>query len=157
MSTTATASFANPGKTPASANNEPLRQGRLITGVITGITVVLLAACLAFAAAEPINARFSKCSGRTIQVELNVTTAVPGSVILTLTLPRGTRLTAAEPPHNKYNKGKNQAKWLLMGLSPGRHHINIQVSNNIDESGIKAQIRYINSATGRLSVIDVIK
>ncbi len=161
MKASPTPARKHPWAIPASAIYGQTRRQFMILAAL--ITLMLLAACtalassLALAAAEPADARFVKCKGGTIQIELDIRNPVPGSVILTLTLPKGTRLIAAEPPQNKYNQHGNQAKWLLRGLSPGRHHINIAVSNDIDEADVRAQIRYLNPANGRLNVVEVIK
>jgi len=109
----------------------------------------------AYADGEPVTARFLNTSGEKITVKLKVSRPVPGSVIFTLSLPEGVKLLDAAPPAGKYDKEKGQVKWLLRGLSPGMHEIKLHFSAGIKADSLNAEIRYLNSATGKLCILPV--
>jgi hypothetical protein len=116
---------------------------------------VFINAYTAYADNEPVTARFTNSHGTEMTVELNASKPVPGSVIFTLSLPKKVKLIKADPPAGKYDKEKGQVKWLLRGLSPGAHTIRLHFSADVKANSLNAEIRYLNSATGKLCVLPV--
>ena len=118
-------------------------------------SVVFINAYTAHADNEPVTARFTNSHGSEMTVELKASKPVPGSVIFTLSLPKKLKLIEADPPAGKYDKDKGQVKWLLRGLSPGTHAIRLHFSADVKADSLNAEIRYLNSATGKLCVLPV--
>ena len=121
------------------------------------LTSVFINAYTVYADNEPVTARFTNSHGSEMTVELKVSKPVPGSVIFTLSLPKKVKLIEADPPAGKYDKEKGQVKWLLRGLSPGTHAISLHFSADVGANSLHAEIRYLNSATGKLCVLPVTK
>ncbi len=109
----------------------------------------------AYSAGEPVTARFMSAGGKTISVQIKADRPVPGSVIFTLNLPHNVKLLEADPQAGKYDSGKRQVKWLLRGLSPGDHTIRLHFSADVKASQLRAEIRYLNSVTGKLCILPV--
>ena len=119
------------------------------------LTSVFINTYTAHADNEPVTARFTNSHGAEMTVELKASKPVPGSVIFTLSLPKKVKLLDAEPSAGKYDKEKGQVKWLLRGLSPGTHTIKLHFSADVGANSLHAEIRYLNSATGKLCVLPV--
>ncbi len=113
--------------------------------------------CAVYAEDEPVTARFISSSGEKLAVELKVAKPVPGSVIFTLNLPEKVQLVKSDPPAGKYDKSKGQVKWLLRGLSPGNHKITLNFSKAVQADSLQAEVRYLNSANGKLCILPVKK
>ncbi len=116
---------------------------------------MMLLAGPVYSAGEPVTARFMSAGGKTISVQIKADRPVPGSVIFTLNLPHNVKLLEADPPAGKYDSGKRQVKWLLRGLSPGDHTIRLHFSADVKASKLRAEIRYLNSVTGKLCILPV--
>ncbi len=126
----------------------------------TMLLIVALAlswlAC-AEAGVEPVQASFLKNNGKEITVMLRARKPIPGSIIFTINLPDNIQLLSSDPPAGKYDRKKGQVKWLLRGLSPGEHEIHFSLSSAVSPGSLNAEIRYLNSATGKLSILPVRK
>ncbi len=121
------------------------------------LTLFLCSPFPAWAENEPVTARFKSSKGQKLTVELKVARPVPGSVIFTLNLPEKVKLLEADPPAGKYDTAKGQVKWLLRGLSPGTHGITLHFSTGVSADSLNAEVRYLNSATGKLCILPVKK
>lgn len=121
------------------------------------IILYLTAASYGFAGTQPVTANFSQKNGKNITVQLLVQKHITGSVIFTLSLPRGVNLLESDPPAGKYDRAERELKWLLRGLSPGSHEIKLHLSSDIPANHLNAEIRYLNPVTGKLRIIPVKK
>ncbi len=108
-----------------------------------------------YAGNDPVTAKFKDKKGKRIAVLVKASSPVPGSVIFTLKLPAGVKLEKASPEPGKYDTNRGEVKWLLRGLSPGTHKIKLSFSENVNSDDLQAEIRYLNSVTGKLSIFPV--
>ncbi len=135
--------------------NMKVLERRCSAALFAVLVIALAFASTAMAESDPVTAKFVKKGGRELVVSINADQPVPGSIIFTMQLPKGIILEKSEPQPGKYDSGKGEVKWLLRGLSPGNHEIKLRFSENVEGNALHAEIRYLNSSTGKLSILPV--
>jgi len=108
--------------------------------------------------AEPnMSARYIQASGTKLVIEISSGSNPPASVILVQRLPGETRILDSQPGYSNYNTKKNQAKWLLRNLKPGKSKVRITLDRAVAETGISAEIRFKPEQGGEMTTIQVEK
>ena len=93
-------------------------------------------------AAPNISANYVKDNGTQLMIEITTGSNPPASAILMLRLPAGTRIIASQPEVSNYNPKKNNAKWLLRNLRPGKSTVSMTLDHAVNATEIAAEIRF---------------
>ncbi|MCK4425780.1 MAG: hypothetical protein KAV69_03450, partial [Deltaproteobacteria bacterium] len=93
--------------------------------------------------------------GQKIVMELKIQSPAPNTVIVIQHLPKGTGIKQSDPPFDKYNPKRCEAKWLLRKVKPGTLRISMETTGSVRSGEVKGEIRYKDPSTGTMSRIYV--
>lgn len=99
-------------------------------------------------ASQLVECRYLKVQGQEIQVEVNISSPPPATVIIIQNLPADVSITHSSPPVKKFNRKQGEAKWLLKGIKPGTTKIAMHLDRPISPPEISGEIRYKDPVTG---------
>jgi hypothetical protein len=105
-----------------------------------------------------MSAKFIQASGTKLVIEITTGSNPPASVFLIQRLSSEARILDSQPSYINYNTKKNQAKWLLRNLKPGKSKvIRITLDRAVLETGISAEIRFKSEQGWEMTTIQVEK
>lgn len=107
-------------------------------------------------AAASVRGRYLDKAGAKIRIELEVALPVPALVIVLQSLPAGVQVIVARPESKLADPGLGQVKWLLSGLSAGRHLLELELDRPAAAQAGGGEIRYRNPADGNMVSIPII-
>ena len=99
-------------------------------------------------AADIVSGRYISSSGKTIELEINIQSPAPASLIIEQYLPPGTGIVSSQPKLKKYNVKKGKVKWLLKNVRSGKMTVRLQLADKIGKGNIRALLRCKDPATG---------
>jgi len=106
-------------------------------------------------AGDLVSARYITSEGQKIVMELEIQSPAPNTVIVIQHLPKGTGIKQSDPPFDKYNTKRCEAKWLLKKVKPGTLRISMEITGSVKSGEVKGEIRYKDPLTGTMSRIHV--
>ena len=99
-------------------------------------------------AADKVRGRYLDKRGAEIRIELEVVAPAPPLVIVVQRLPVGVQVVAAEPESKLADPGLGQVKWLLSGLTPGKHRLLLTLDRPAAGEAGGGEIRYRDPVDG---------
>ncbi|HEJ83256.1 MAG TPA: hypothetical protein ENO25_01690 [Desulfobacteraceae bacterium] len=132
-----------------------IRQLSLLAGAFLLWSGLLMPAMLG--AAPAISAGYVQARGTQLAIEITTGSNPPASAILVQQLPPGVRILASQPGFSNYDARRNQAKWLLRQLSPGKSTVTMTLDRAVSANEISAEIRFKPQQGGKMTTIQVKK
>jgi uncharacterized protein (DUF58 family) len=106
-------------------------------------------------AAESVMGRYLEKAGTRIGIELEVAAPAPPLVIVLQSLPAGVRVVEADPESKLADPGQGQVKWLLSGLTAGKHRLELKLDQPVAARAGGGEIRYRNPADGNMVRVEI--
>lgn len=115
--------------------------------------------CLAFpwsaGAAPLVSVRYIPQKATAGRLELTVGSPAPSSVIVSLALPPGYDMLAANPGLKKRSKKSREIKWLLKEVVPGKRSISFELSAPFSFSQLHCIVQYMEPGDGKMITLRV--
>ena len=111
------------------------------------LTILPMQVC----AGNLVSAKYITSEGQKIVMELRIQSPAPNTVIVIQHLPRGTGIKQSDPPFDKYNPKRCEAKWLLRKVKPGTFRISMETTGSVKAGEIRGEVRYKDPSTGTMS------
>lgn len=86
-------------------------------------------------------------------LQLTIAAPAPSSVIVSLTLPEGYDIVAANPEFKKRSKRSREIKWLLKEVSPGKRTITFELSGPFSFAQLHCLVQYMPPGNGKMITI----
>jgi len=102
-----------------------------------------------------ISCKYLKGSGSQIELQLDISSPPPPTVIILQYLPAGVEILKSRPQMKKYNKERGQARWLLKDLRPGSMTVRMELNKAVDKGVIKGELRYRNPGSGSMETMEI--
>ncbi len=115
------------------------------------LTILPMQVC----AGDLVSAKYITSEGQKIVMELKIQSPAPNTVIVIQHLPKGTGIKQSDPPFDKYNTKRCEAKWLLRKVKPGTLRISMETTGSVKAGGVRGEVRYKDPSTGKMSKIHV--
>ena len=115
------------------------------------LTILPMQVC----AGDLVSAKYISSESQKIVMELKIQPPAPNTVIVIQHLPKGTGIKQSDPPFDKYNPKRCEAKWLLRKVKPGTLRISMETTGPVKSGEIRGEIRYKDPSTGKMSKIHV--
>jgi hypothetical protein len=106
-------------------------------------------------AGDLVSAGYITSEGQKIVMELKIQSPAPNTVIVIQRLLKGTGIKQSDPPFDKYNTKRCEAKWLLRKVKPGTLRISMEIAGSVKSDEVRGEIRYKDPSTGTMSRIYV--
>jgi len=118
--------------------------------------------CLAFIplaglASPLVTATYQHADGSELSVKIEVGSPPPASLILIQKLPPGTNILHSQPPAQKINPAKGEAKWLFRKLKPGTLTVSFSLDRQVKTAEVSGQIRFKSSGSEEMESLPVSK
>lgn len=111
------------------------------------LTILPMQVC----AGDLVSAKYISSEGQKIVMELRIQSPAPNTVIVIQHLPRGTGIKQSDPPFDKYNPKRCEAKWLLRKVKPGTFRILMETTGSVKAGEVRGEVRYKDPSTGTMS------
>ena len=115
------------------------------------LTILPMQVC----AGDLVSAKYISSEGQKIVMELRIQSPAPNTVIVIQHLPRGTGIKQSDPPFDKYNPKRCEAKWLLRKVKHGTFRISMETTGSVKAGDVRGEVRYKDPSTGKMSKIYV--
>ncbi len=123
----------------------------------------LIAACCGLSAvmaasadaSELVSCRYLKDRGENIELELQIASPPPATVIVIQKLPPGVDIEKSRPEVKKFNRKRGEAKWLLKGVQAGELVLAMKLDKPVRPDEIAGEIRYMDPRSGNMVKIKV--
>lgn len=89
-----------------------------------------------------VTATYQNAGGSELSVKIEVGSPPPASLILIQKLPPGTNILRSQPPAQKINPEKGEAKWLFRKLKPGSMTVSFSLDRQVTAAEVSGQIRF---------------
>jgi len=106
-------------------------------------------------AAQNVKGRYLGKVGAEISIELEISAPPPPLVIVLQSLPAGVQVVEARPESKLADPGQGQVKWLLSGLTVGKHRLELKLDRPAAAEAGGGEIRYRNPADGKMVVVAI--
>jgi hypothetical protein len=106
-------------------------------------------------AGDLVSAKYISSEGQKIVMELKIQSPAPNTVIVIQHLSEGTGIQQSDPPFDKYNPERCEAKWLLRKVKPGTLRISMETTGSVKAGDVRGEVRYKDPSTGTMSKIHV--
>jgi hypothetical protein len=123
--------------------------------LILAMIFTLFLCALPLQAWSQVTASYVRIGGGEITLAIEVGASPPSSLIVVQNLPPGTGISNADPPVQKYNPGKGEAKWLLRSLQPGLTTISLSLDREVSPADVSGQVRFKSPREGGMETITV--
>jgi len=107
------------------------------------------------AAAQNVKGHYLDKTGAKIIIELEVSPPLPPLIIVIQKLPEGVQVIEAEPESKLADPGRGQVKWLLSGLTSGKHRLELKLDRPAAAQAGGGEIRYRNPADGMMVTVAI--
>jgi hypothetical protein len=104
-----------------------------------------------------ISAAYQHIGSTDIVIKIEVGNPPPASLILVQKLPPGISIVHADPPVEKVNHARGEAKWLFRQLRPEPITVSFSVDRKISPTEISGQIRFKSNRGGGMENLPVSK
>jgi len=111
------------------------------------LTILPMQVC----AGNLVSAKYITSEGQKIVMELRIQSPAPNTVIVIQHLPKDTGIKQSDPPFDKYNPKRCEAKWLLRKVKPGTLRISMETTGSVKAGEVRGEIRYKDPSTGTMS------
>ena len=102
-----------------------------------------------------ISCKYLKGSGSKIELQLDISSPPPSTIIILQYLPAGVEILKSRPKMKKYNKERGQARWLLKDVHPGSMKVMMELNKAVNKGAIKGELRYRNPESGSMETMDI--
>ncbi|MCD6389827.1 MAG: hypothetical protein J7L69_10490 [Desulfobulbaceae bacterium] len=102
-----------------------------------------------------ISCKYLKGSGSKIELQLDISSPPPPTIIILQYLPAGVEILKSRPKMKKYNKERGQARWLLKDVRPGSMTVMMELNKAVDKGTIKGELRYRNPESGSMETMEI--
>jgi len=102
-----------------------------------------------------ISCKYLKGSGSQIELQLDISSPPPPTIIILQYLPTGVEILKSRPKMKKYNKERGQARWLLKDVRPGSMTVRMELNKEVNKGAIKGELRYRNPGSGSMETMEI--
>ena len=102
-----------------------------------------------------VSCRYLKASGNEIQLQINVSSPPPATIIVIQNIPAGSVIKNSTPEIKKLNSKKGIAKWLFRKIKAGSFLIKMSLDQPLKPGQLTGQIQYKNPKTGMTIKMDI--